>query len=88
MSEHTQEEFEKGVCPKMEEVLNLPLARKMWFNSIEAAQGRVPMTHNGEREEEEDTRKTDCEPVLEATGWIQAACQAKLHETINGFTQN
>ena len=61
---------------EQEEVLNFPLnKKKMWFNSIEAARGRVPMIYNKEMEAEEDLRNADYEPQREgirkwlATGW-------------------
>ena len=61
---------------ELEEVLNFPLnEKKMWFNSIEAARGRVPVIYNEEMEVEEDLRNADYEPQREgirkwlATGW-------------------
>ena len=60
----------------LDEVLNFPMSRKkVWFNSIEAARGRVSMTFNKEKDAEDDIRHTDCEPNWEdmrkwiATGW-------------------
>ena len=52
----------------------------MWFNSMETAQGGVPMVHNKEKERdaEEAIRHTNCETNCEdawkwiATGWRQA----------------
>ena len=90
LNDYTREEFVKGEegLPEhslhlmdcdVEDVIDFPLSKKrIWFNSIEAARGRVPMIHNKEREAEEDMRCADCEPQREcvrkwiATGWRQA----------------
>ena len=81
------EEFQKGeegsplhsmnpMNCELEEVLNLLMnGKKIWFNSMEAARGRVPMIHNEERDAEQDIRFTDCEPQRKsvrkwiAVGW-------------------
>ena len=52
----------------VEEALNFPSFRKKtWFNSMEAACGRIPMVYNEERDAKEDVRFTDCEPDCEDT---------------------
>ena len=56
--------------------MNLPLnGKKIWFDSTEAARGRVLMLCNEEKDAEENIRFTDHEPQREsvrkwiATGW-------------------
>ena len=87
MNNYIREEFMKGdeglpdhsmylMDYDVDDVLNFPLSRKkIWFNSIEAARGRVPMIYNKEKNAEEDMRYAEYEPQREsirkwiATGW-------------------
>ena len=62
-----REEFHKGdkdlsdysrhlIDCDLDKALNFPILRKkIWFNSMEAARGRVPMTHAKEREMQKRT---------------------------------
>ena len=83
MKNCVREEFQKGnenlpdpshhlIDYDMEEALNFPSSKKkIWFNSMEAKIGRVPMIYNKERDANTDIRFADYEPDHEGIcKWI------------------